>query len=219
VEKKLGQKRGLSPNFVHESPKFLTMKLRHIAFLLFLMLGLGACKGLRELKNLTKCQFRIGTVQNINLAGVNIQTVRRFADLGVRDAAKVGTALAGGNLPLGMTINVEVKNPNKNLAAMNRMEWIALIDDREILTGIVSDRVEVAPEGGVANLPLTVSTNLRKVLGSMGKNDLLDFGMGLTDQSNRPTRVSLKIKPTIMVGKHPLEYPGWFTVKREFTSQ
>jgi hypothetical protein len=194
------------------------MKLRHIALLSVLVLGLGACKGLRELKNLTKCQFRISTVQNINLAGVDIQSVRRFSDLGVRDAAKVGTALAGGNLPLGMTINVEVKNANKSVAAMNRMEWIALIDDREILTGVASDRLEVQPNA-VANLPLTVSTNLRKVLGSMNKNELLDFGMGLTDQGGRPTRVSLKLKPTIMVGKHALEYPGWFTVKREFTSQ
>lgn len=195
------------------------MKTRHLLLLLTLAIGFGACKSMRELKNLTKCQFRIGTVESITLAGVNIQTVRRFTDLGVKDAAKIGTALAGGNLPLGMVVNLEVKNPNKQLAAMNRMEWIAMIDDKEVLNGIVSDRVEVEPNGGVAKLPLTVSTNLRKVLGSMGKTELLDYGMGITDQSSRPTRVSLKVRPTIMVGKHPLEYPGWLTVKREFTSQ
>lgn len=195
------------------------MKIRHIALLTVLVMGLGACKSMRELKNLTKCQFRIGTVTGINLAGVNIQTVRKFSDLGVRDAAKVGSVLAGGSLPLGMTINLEVKNPNKSLAAMNRLEWIAMIDEREILTGFVSERVEVQPNGGIANLPISVNVNLRKVLGSMGKSELLDYGMGLTDQSNRPSRVAIKLKPTIMVGKHALEYPGWITVKREFTSQ
>jgi hypothetical protein len=195
------------------------MKKRHLALIFLLLLSIAACKSIRELKNLSKCQFRIGTVKGINLAGVPIQTVRRFADIGVRDAAKIAAALAGGNLPFGMTINVEAKNPNKMVAAMNRLEWIAMIDEREILTGFVSERVEVQPNGGVANLPLTVNVNLRKVLGSMSKAELLDFGMGLTDQSDRPARVSLKLKPTIMVGKHPLEYPGYLTVKREFTSQ
>jgi hypothetical protein len=105
------------------------------------------------------------------------------------------------------------------MAALNRVEWVAMIDQYDILNGIVSDRIEVAPYGGVATIPLSVSTNLRSILKSFGKAELLDFGMGLTDASNRPSRVALKLKPTIMVGKHPVVYPGWFTVKREFASQ
>lgn len=197
----------------------MKIKIHHVLLIGLAVITIGSCKSLRELKNLTKCQFRIGTVKGITLAGVNIQAVRRFSDLGLKDAAKVGTALATGNLPLGMTVNLEVKNPNKQLAAMNRLEWIAMVDQYEILNGIVSERVEVAPDGGTATIPLNVTANLRSVLKTLGKTELLDFGMGMTDQSDRPTRVALKVKPTVMVGKHPLEYPGWFTVKREFTSQ
>lgn len=195
------------------------MKFRNLILAAAVLMAVAGCKSLRELKNLSNCQFRIGTVKGINLAGVNIQTVRRFSDLNLKDAAKVGTALASGNLPLGMTINLEVKNPNKALAAMNRLEWVAMIDEYEILNGIVNDRVEVQPNGGVATIPLAVSTNLRSVVKTLGKTEILDFGMGLTDQSDRPSRVAVKLKPTIMVGKHPLTYPGWITVKREFTSQ
>lgn len=194
------------------------MKAKQLFIFGAIILSIAGCKSMRELKNLTHCRFRIGTVQNIELAGVGIQTVRRFSDLGVKDAAKVASALAAGNLPLSMVINVEAQNPNKTLAAMNRLDWIAMIDEVQILEGVVGERVEIQP-GGVANLPLKVTTNLRKVLGSMGKSELLNYGMGLTDQSNRPSRVSLKLKPTIMVGKHPLEYPSWITVKREFAAQ
>ena len=195
------------------------MKARHLIVLILVVSVFGGCKSMRELKNLTKCQFRIGTVKGITLAGVNIQTVRRFADLKLTDATKVGGALAAGNLPLAMTVNLEVKNPNKTLAAINRLEWVAMIDQYDILNGFVSQRIEVQPNGGVATIPLTVSANLRSVLKTLGRTELLDFGMGLTDQSDRPSRVAVKLKPTIMVGKHPLEYPGWLTVKREFTSQ
>lgn len=195
------------------------MKLRHLVLLTLVVVAVSACKSLRELKNLGKCQFRIGTVTGITLAGVNIQTIRRFSDLNLRDAAKVGSALASNNLPLGMTINMEVKNPNKQMAAMNRVEWVAMIDQYDILNGIVSDRIEVAPDGGIATIPLNVSVNLRSILKTLGKAEILDFGMGLTDASSRPSRVALKLKPTIMVGKHPVVYPGWFTVKREFASE
>lgn len=195
------------------------MKRHSILLLLALATLLGGCKALREMKALSKCQFRIGTVTEVALAGINIQKIRKFADLPVKDAAKVGAALAGGTLPLSLVVNLEVKNPNKQMAAMNRLEWVAMIDDKEMLNGIVSDRVEVEPNGGVAKLPIQVNVNLRKVLGSMGKTELLDFGMGITDQESRPTRVSMKLKPSIMVGKKAVEYPGWFTVKREFAAQ
>src|SRR5688572_5011589 len=137
------------------------MKLREVSLLLLVVVAISACKSMRELRNLTKCQFRVATVQDIALAGVNIQTVRRFSDLKVKDAAKVGAALAAGNLPLTMIVNLEVKNPNKQLAAMNRIEWIAMIDEFEILNGIMGDRVEVLPDGGTANIPLAISANLR----------------------------------------------------------
>ncbi len=195
------------------------MKTRHFVLFCLVLLALGGCKSMRELKNLSKCQFRIGTVTGITLAGVNIQSVRKFSDLGFTDAGKVGLALASGSLPLAMNVNLEVKNPNKVAAGMNRMEWIAMIDDREILTGMVNERIEIQPNSAVQTIPVTVSVNLRKVLGSMGKTELLDFGMGMTDQSQRPVRVALKVKPTIIVGKHALDYPGYITVKREFTSQ
>jgi hypothetical protein len=187
--------------------------------LVLLVLSFGGCKSLRELKSLIKCQFRIGTVKNIKLANINIQTVRRFSDINLMDAAKITTALVSGNLPLSMTVNLEAKNPNKTMAAMNRVDWIAMIDQTELLTGFVGDRIEIQPNGGTASIPLNVSVNLKSILKAFGKNELLDFATGLVDQSDRPTRIALKLKPTIMVGKHPIEYPGWFTVKRDFVSE
>ena len=100
-------------------------RIKFSVLFLVIVLSLGSCRSFREMRSLTKCKFRIATVKNIELAGVNIQNVRRFSDLGIRDAARATTALISGNLGLSMLINVEVKNPNKTTAAMNRLEWIA----------------------------------------------------------------------------------------------
>ena len=198
------------------------MKKSQLSLVLLLaatIFAFSSCRSIREMKNLTKCQFRINTVKNIELAGVNIQHVRSYKDLSVKDAARATTALVSGNLPLSMLINLEVKNPNKQTAALNRVDWIAMIYDYQLVNGIVANRVEVEPGGGVANIPIMVGVNLNEILKSVAKNDRLDFGMGLTDQSDRPTRVALKLKPSIMVGSKAIAYPGWFTVKRDFVSQ
>ena len=58
------------------------------------------------------------------------------------------------------------------------------------------------------------------MLSKLGKNkdQIMDYGFGLSDGQKRPTRVALKLKPSIQVGERAIMYPGWFTVKREFTS-
>jgi hypothetical protein len=196
-----------------------SLKVFRLFLFAALVLVIGSCKSIRELKSLSKCQFRIGTVKNIQLGGVNIQTIRKFSDVKLADAAKITAGLLSGKLPLSLTINLEAKNPNKTLAAMNRVDWIAMIDQTELLTGFVGNRIEIQPNGGVATIPLNVAVDLKHILKSFGKSELLDFATGLVDGTDRPTRVALKLKPTIMVGKKPIEYPGWFTVKRDFVSE
>lgn len=179
---------------------------------------LSSCTAIREMTALSKCQFRIGSVENTRLAGINIQAIRGFSDLSFGDAAKATAAFVSGNLPLNFTLNVDVKNPNSTKAAMNKFEWIALIDNTELLDGIVQQRVEVQPNGGVSTIPLNISVNLKEILSKLSKDQILNFGFGIADAQKKPTRVALKLKPSIMVANRPLSYPGYITVKREFTA-
>jgi hypothetical protein len=113
---------------------------------------------------------------------------------------------------------VAVRNPNTVDAAMTRMDWEAMVDQTSILTGAVSQALKVPANGGVATLPLNLSVDLKKIFGSLTKDQLLDVGFGLSDAQDKPTRVALKLKPTIDVAGRPVTYPGWFTVKRDFTA-
>lgn len=198
------------------------MKARHTFLLLLATVMLAtSCRTVRELKALSKCQFRIASVNNANLAGVNVQNIRSMSDLNLGQAGKISTAYMSGNLPLSFTLNVQAKNPNAELAAINRLEWIALFDDLELLNGVMSQRVAIEPNGGVANIPLTVTCNLRKVLSKLQRDKVLNSPFELADERNQPKRVSLKLKPSITVGKkgRSIPYPGYITVKKEFTAK
>lgn len=166
---------------------------------------------------LSKCQFRLSTLTNTKLAGVNVQNIDSFNDLSFVDVTKVTAAYATGNLPLSFTLNVEAKNPNTSAAGMSKLDWILLIDDLEVLTGVTEQRITIPANGGTAILPLNLSFDLLKVIESRNVESLANFGMNLAGAGNRPTRVTLKAKPTIYVGSNPITYPNYITIENEFS--
>jgi hypothetical protein len=195
------------------------MKLKNSLLLLLLIFLLSDCKSLRELQSFSRCEFRVATVENTMLAGVNVQQIRKITDLNLAQAARITQSYAGGSLPLSLIVNVDVKNPNGTAAAMNSMEWIMLIDDREIVDGVVNDRIDIAPNGGISKLPIRISTDLRKVLSNMPAEDAVNMGLGLSGSGSKPTRITLKVKPSILVGQTLIKYPGYIKVNHEFGNQ
>jgi hypothetical protein len=195
------------------------MKLRNNLFLIFLLCILTYCKSIRELQSFARCEFRVATVENTMLAGVNVQQIRKLTDLNLMQAARITQSYAGGSLPLSLTVNVDVKNPNATPAAMNSMEWIMLIDDKEIVDGVVNDRIDIAANGGISKLPIRISTDLRKILSNMSTEEAVNMGLGLSGSGNKPTRVTLKVKPSILVGQTLIKYPGYIKVNHEFGNQ
>jgi len=168
-----------------------------------------------EIAAFTKCEFRIESARNMKLAGVNIQDKHFMSDLSIMEAAKIAGVLAGGTLPLTFDLNVQVKNPNPGLAAMNRLDWILIIDDIEMTRGILNQRIEI-PANTVTSFPVAMSLDLMKSLNGKSGDALINFALNLAGTGSRPTRIKLKAKPTIMIGTTPIEYPGYITIRQDF---
>ena len=101
---------------------------------------------------------------------------------------------------------------------MNRLEYITLIDDVEIATGTLNRRIEIPANGGVSIIPLQLGTDLLEILQGESRQALVNFGLNLADAGNRPTRVSIKVKPTILIGAVELQYPGYYQLNYDFSS-
>jgi len=167
---------------------------------------------------LAKCDFRLKTIENTNLAGVNIQHIQKMTDLNLMDAGRISAAMMGKELPLTFILNVEARNPNASPASMQRIDWILLIDDIEMANGTNTQQVMVPANQGTALIPLQISTDLKKSLTGKSGTAILNFGFNLAGAGNTPSRITLKAKPTILIGSFPLAYPGYITVSQEFSS-
>ena len=180
-----------------------------------LFTGCALLEQFRQLSAFTRCEFRLVSVENQTLAGIRIAGKRSPRDFGLRDAARFGTAVAGGALPLAFTLNVEVRNPNAGAAAMNRMAWILLIDDIEMTRGEVEARVEVPPNG-TAPLPLAMEVDLRQVMTGQSLDAMVNLAFNVAGEGTRPTRVSLRVRPSIMVAGQSMDFPDYITVTAEY---
>ena len=187
-------------------------------YVLVLFTFIQCCSFLKEISTLGKCEFRMGTLEQPFIAGIDVSKIHNFTDLTLMDVGIVGASVMRGELPLSFTLNVEARNPNPATAALNRLEYMVYIDDVEVAKGSLDQRVEIAANGGIVNIPLRLSTDLVRILNKDSRATLFNFGLNLADASSRPTRVTLKVKPTIIVGMMEIEYPGYFNVKHDFTS-
>ena len=172
-----------------------------------------------QMANLTKCNFRLESVQQLNLAGINVQNIKKMSDLNMLDAAKLAKAVASQQFPLDFTLNVEARNPNPSTAGMTRIDWILMIDDVEMTRGILDKQVTIPANNGMASIPMQMHIDLKQALSGKSADAILNFGMNLAGSGNKPTRFTLQMKPTITVNGFPITYPSYLNVKTEFGAQ
>ncbi|MCA1746397.1 MAG: hypothetical protein LC655_01775 [Bacteroidales bacterium] len=192
--------------------------MKKIIALLFILTSLAGCSILSELTALSKCEFSFHSAQNPVVAGVDVMQIQTYSDLTFLDGQRLAANILQKRLPFGITANVEVKNPGITTAALNHIEWIAFIDDIQISTGKIEKRIEIPGSGGTALVPIRIETDLFEYLQEDNPKTMLNFALNLVDAGGQPTRLSLKIKPSVNVGTTMVPYPDYFTISKDFTS-
>jgi len=192
--------------------------MKKIIILSVMVLTLPGCAILSELTALTKCEFSFDSVRDPEVSGIDISTKQSFSDFSLMEGQRIVGNILNKTLPFEITTNVGVRNPGTLTAAVNAIEWIAFIDDIQVATGTLNDRIEVSPGGGTKIIPIRVRTDLFDYLEGDNPRTMLNFALNLMDAGGQPTRLSMKIKPSVLIGNQPVTYPGYFTIDREFTS-
>jgi LEA14-like dessication related protein len=192
------------------------MRKFNILLIFISLLALGSCKTLMSYTNILKCDFRMESLKNPTVAGVHVHEITSSSQLSFLQAGKITTAFLSGNVPLEFMLNLEAKNPNTTEAKMAQFDWIAKIDDVQIATGTNQAEYVIPASDGTKIIPLKISVNLLDIINDESKDALINFGLNLADASDKPTRVSVQIRPTVNVGSVPVSYPGYITLGTEF---
>jgi hypothetical protein len=183
---------------------------------IFVTSGCDILNQAQKMLNFANCQFKVQNVSNVNLVGINVQNIKTVNDLSILDAAKIMAAVAANSFPLTFNLNIQAKNPNTSAAGMNQMQWILFIDNIQMVSGNLNQQINIPANQGIATIPLNISVDLKQVLKGKSADAIANFGLNLAGAGNKPTRITMKLKPTIMIGSYPMKYPDYITIGTEF---
>jgi len=193
------------------------LKLRLAFFVAFFVCLAISCKSLLQANRLADCIYDFDSFSDIYVADTKLDGVQQLSDLSLIDAGKMTAGFLTGDLPMRLTANISVTNPNKRPAAINSVDWILLVDGRQVATGMLEKRFEVGPNGNSAILPFEIELDLSEALKSDDKGRLMKFVFNLSGNNNvLPSDVTLKIKPSIAIGKKTVKVPGYIPIKKRF---
>jgi hypothetical protein len=183
-----------------------------LASLTILLVTLTGCATLQQMAALRNVDFDLEGVSDVRLAGIDVQRVRSFSDLGFTEAASLTLAISRGELPLDLRLHILAENPADNTvnARMVRMDWTLLLQNRETLSGVFEDEV-VLPPGQPTEIPLTIRVNLVEFFDGSAQ-DLLELALSLAGAGGASKEVSLRATPTINTPLGPMRYPTPITI-------
>ena len=167
----------------------------------------AGCATLQSIAALSRVDFAIDRVSDARLAGVAIDRILAYQDLSAIDVARVGLALAAGDVPFDFELHLSALNPADNSVAARliQMDWTLLLDDRETVSGSTTREFLLEP-GVPGDIPITISLDLADFFETNAR-DMIDLALAVAGAGGEPTRVSLRALPTIQTSIGPIRYP------------
>ncbi|HVZ80233.1 MAG TPA: hypothetical protein VHE12_05440 [bacterium] len=187
--------------------------------LILCLVSLAGCSTLKDFAKaltLSKCEYRLVSVSDVAIAGIGLQGKTSLSQFDAMTLFKLQRALSSGALSLTFTLNLEGRNPNDSPAAMGHFAWILEIDGSELTRGDFARSIQIPAQGGVAPIPLAVSLDLNRVLTGKTLDSMLNLALNVAGEGTHPTHVSLKLKPSVQVSGHDLDYPDYITLSQDF---
>ncbi|HOI31755.1 MAG: LEA type 2 family protein [Bacteroidales bacterium] len=189
--------------------------LKSFSAIVFLLLAVTSCEVLdqmSQMQQLALCKFKVTGVDKVQIAGIEVDEHSSKSDLGVAQIMQLSAAIFKRELPVHFDLALNIDNPNKKPAAMNRMDYELYVDNRQLLTGQMNQSVNVAPMSN-SNVSMPIAIDLFKVLNNETQDALVNLAFKLTGDPSNPSDILLKIKPYIQVGGKTLAYPGFLDLR------
>jgi hypothetical protein len=186
-------------------------------------LTFSSCAALTDMAaviaNLQRLKFKIGSVRDFRLLGLDIGNKSKLSDFSATDLLKVAQAYNTKTLPVEFVMDVLAINPNdgtqgtrKTASTLTGLECRLLIDDEPTITGNIDNPVEIPGTGQESVIPLRLSLDLMQFFGGRRYEDLVGMALAIGGRERSGTRLALDAQPTVSTPFGPITYPGRVTI-------
>lgn len=170
--------------------------IKSALLLVAMLVALTGCSFLSGIVNMTKCEYSYKSVSDVKVGGIDFSNLSAVSLM--QNMSTISKLLQGDfkDLPLELTVNLNVKNPNEGKAAINGMIYTMNIDGLDVAEGNL--RKSFSVEGGkTATLPLVVRTNLGNILDKQNRSTVVEIVKNFVGISGNKSKIKMKLSPTI----------------------
>lgn len=198
-------------------------KVYYIVLALSLALMIPACSQLKQMSNafanLKKLQFKLESVDNFVLSGINVSNKKSISNFSMTDGVKLMSAFNSKKFPAEFVLNVEAKNPNdgsggnsQTTATLTGFDWRLYIDDVPTISGNIAKPLEIPGTGKTTIIPLTIGLDLYSFFGKQGYDKIINLALAIGGVEGSASRLKLDAKPTVTTPMGNITYPGRITI-------
>lgn len=178
---------------------------------ILLMYSCDVFKQIGGAYNLSQCKYGYQSIDNIQIAGVSLGKTKSVS---IAEIATLTTILAGGNMqniPFSMVLNLDVENPNESPAYLNGLEYMIELNDMEFTNGKLDTPISIEP-GKTSTIPLSIGVDLKNLMNRYSKDKVSSEMSRFLGISPGQTKVTVKLRPKILIGDVPLTSPAYIPV-------
>ena len=186
---------------------------------IFLIIGIitfvYSCSVYETFVNLSRLQFKLGTVNNFNLNGINLSNKNKLNDLNLQDILNISSMFSSGKFPVSFTLNVDAKNPNDGTggfkatdATIQSFPWRLMIDNKVTVSGNIDKPVSVPGTGDVAEIPIVIQLDLAEFFKDEGYESLINLALTLGGKNGSTSSLTLYADPVVNTVIGNISYPG-----------
>jgi hypothetical protein len=173
------------------------------------------CSVYETFTNLSRLQFKVGTVSQFQINGISISGKSKLGDFNPLDLLNLSSTFAQGTLPASFILNVDAKNPNdgtggykKSDATLQNFKWRLFLDDKETISGDIDQPVNIPGTGDVTTIPLRINIDLIKFFKDKGYQSIINLALALGGNQGSSSKISLYATPTVSSPFGNITYPG-----------
>ena len=197
------------------------MKKVNIFLILTLIIGLTltSCGLYNSIMNLSKLQYKLGSVDNFRVANIKINSKSKLSDFSTADILNLTSKVASGDFPVSFTLNVLAKNPNQNSTTSSSSEitlesfpWTLYIDGVKTISGNISNPVTVPSVKSATIIPLQISLDMLDFFKDNGLSKIVNLALTLGGKNGSTSKIRIVAEPTLGTPIGKMTYPSPITI-------
>jgi hypothetical protein len=155
----------------------------------------------------TQCKYDYNSISELSIAGFNPNNIN---PLGLISLTNAFTSKSS-TLPLDFTLNLDVTNPNTQMALMNGLAYILEIDGRQMTAGRLNRQIQIN-SGQKVVLPIQMTFDLKQVLQGESLDAMKNLAFNFAGIGNNSSKVTVKLQPSFAVGNQIIASPAYIPV-------